>query len=327
MENQAAKLDKTNSKMSTKRFISVFGSLIALVALIIIMGILNSNFISAANIRNILRLSSINGFLAIGMTFVVLTGGIDLSVGAIMGCAGMFSAYFVQTSMGYPWYVGLLVGLAMGLAVGLFNGVCVSYLRVPAFVGTLGSMSIANGITFLLTNAKPIPSLDDTFKQIGGGSLDATGWIPIPVVIMAVVLILCFVLLYMTRYGRYIYAVGGNLNAAHVSGINTKLIICSVYVISGFLSALAGIIMTARVTSGVTSTGDGYETNAIAMVVIGGTSLAGGRGRLWGTIVGVLLLQCLTNGLDMLGINAFIQLIVKGFVVIGAVMLDGLSAD
>jgi len=325
MDNQIAGAGIIKNKTPVKQFVSTFGSLIGLVALVIIMASFNSNFLRPDNIRNILRIASINGLLALGMTFVILTGGIDLSVGAIMGCAGMFSAYFVQISMGYPWYVGVLVGLGMGFLIGLFNGVCVSYLKVPAFVGTLGAMSIAKGLTFLLTNAKPIPSLDSTFKFIGGGSIG--GWLPIPIAIMCVVLVICFVLLYMTRYGRYVFAVGGNLNAAHVSGINTKRVICSVYVISGILAALAGIIMTARVTSGVTSTGDGYETNAIAMVVIGGTSLAGGRGRLWGTIIGILLLQCLTNGLDMLGINAYYQLIIKGFVVIGAVMLDGLSSD
>ncbi len=311
--------------MTRKQFISMFGSLIALVLLITLMSVLKSNFLSGTNIRNVLRIASINGLLAIGMTFVILTGGIDLSVGAIMGCAGMFSAYFAQNSLGYPWYLGVLVGLGMGLVIGLFNGVSISYLKVPAFVGTLGAMSIAKGMTFLLTNAKPIPSLNATFKEIGGGELG--GWLPIPIVIMGVVLLVCFVLLYKTRYGRYVFAVGGNLNAAHASGIDTRKITCSVYAISGVLAALAGIITTARVTSGVTSTGDGYETNAIAMVVIGGTSLAGGRGRLWGTIVGILLLQCLTTGLDMLAVNAYYQLIIKGFVVIGAVMLDGLSSD
>jgi len=311
--------------MTKKQFISMFGSLIALVLLVTLMSVLKANFLSGTNIRNILRVASINGLLAIGMTFVILTGGIDLSVGAIMGCAGMFSAYFAQNSTGYPWYVGVLVGLGMGLVIGLFNGISISYLKVPAFVGTLGAMSIAKGMTFLLTNAKPIPSLDATFKLIGGGEIG--GWLPIPIVIMSGVLLICFILLYKTRYGRYVFAVGGNLNAAHASGIDTRKITCSVYVISGILAALAGIITTARVTSGVTSTGDGYETNAIAMVVIGGTSLAGGRGRLWGTIVGILLLQCLTTGLDMLAVNAYYQLIIKGFVVIGAVMLDGLSSD
>lgn len=325
MNNKPTSVAMKKHKLSGKQFVSMFGSLIGLLLLIIIMYVLKPNFLSGANIRNILRIASINGLLAVGMTFVVLTGGIDLSVGAIMGCAGMFSAYFAQASLGYPWFVGVLVGIGVGFVIGLFNGICISYLKVPAFVGTLGSMSIAKGFTFLLTSAKPIPGLNDSFKFIGGGSIG--GWLPVPILIMIIVLIICFTLLYLTRYGRYIFAVGGNLNAAHVSGINTKRIISSVYVISGVLAALAGIITTARVTSGVTSTGDGYETNAIAMVVIGGTSLAGGRGRLWGTIIGILLLQCLTTGLDMLGVNAYFQLIIKGFVVIGAVMLDGLSSD
>ena len=317
--------EKTQSKrMNARQFVSTFGSLIALVFLIVLMGSLKSNFYSTNNIRNILRIASINGLVAVGMTFVVLTGGIDLSVGSIMGCAGMFSAYFAQQSLGYPWFVGVLVGLGVGLLVGLFNGICISYLKVPAFVGTLGSMSIAKGLTFLLTNAKPIPSLNDQFKFIGGGSIFGD-FLPIPILIMVVVLIICFTLLYKTRYGRYVFAVGGNLNAAHSSGIDTKKVICSVYMISGVLAALAGIITSARVTSGVTSTGEGYETNAIAMVVIGGTSLAGGRGRLWGTIVGILLMQCLTTGLDMLAVNAYYQMIIKGLVVIGAVMLDGLT--
>lgn len=325
MNNKPTSVAIKKHKLSGKQFVSMFGSLIGLILLIVIMYVLKPNFLSGANIRNILRIASINGLLAVGMTFVVLTGGIDLSVGAIMGCAGMFSAYFAQANLGHPWFVGVLVGLGVGFIIGLFNGVCISYLKVPAFVGTLGSMSIAKGLTFLLTDAKPIPGLNDSFKFIGGGSIG--GWLPVPILIMIIVLIICFTLLYLTRYGRYVFAVGGNLNAAHVSGINTKRIISSVYVISGVLAALAGIITTARVTSGVTSTGDGYETNAIAMVVIGGTSLAGGRGRLWGTIIGILLLQCLTTGLDMLGVNAYFQLIIKGFVVIGAVMLDGLSSD
>lgn len=321
--NSKASLERQN-KMTKKQFIATYGSLIGLVALIIIITVIRPRFVSPANLRNVFRNASINGLLAVGMTFVVLTGGIDLSVGAIMGCAGMYSAYFAQAAMGYPPIVAILIGLAVGLAFGIFNGFCIAYLKVPAFVGTLGAMSIADGLKFLLTDAKPIPNLADGFKIIGGGSIVG---IPIPCVIMIVVLVICFIMLYKTRYGRYIFAVGGNRNAAHVSGINTKRIICSVYVITGILSALAGIIMTARVTSGVTSTGDGYETDAIASVVIGGTSLAGGKGRLWGTIVGIMIMQVLSTGLDMLGVNTYYQMLVKGFVVIGAVMLDGLNSD
>lgn len=313
-----------NEKVTKKQFVSMYGSLIGLLLLVVVISVLRPRFISAANLRNVIRIASINGLLAIGMTFVILTGGIDLSVGAVMGCAGMYSAYFAQAAKGYPPIVAVLIGLLIGLGFGLFNGWIIAYLKVPAFVGTLGAMSIASGLTFLLTDAKPIPNLSEGFKKMGGGNL---GMIPIPIMMMSVVLLVCFALLYKTRYGRYIFAVGGNLNAAHVSGIDTKKIIGSVYVIAGVLSAFAGIITTARVTSGVTSTGKGYETDAIAAVVIGGTSLTGGKGRLWGTIVGILIMQFLSNGLDMLGVNAYYQLLVKGFVVIGAVMLDGLSQD
>lgn len=313
-----------DKKINTKQFVATYGSLIGLILLIVIFAAVKPRFISAANLKNVFRIASINGLLAVGMTFVVLTGGIDLSVGAVMGCAGMYSAFYAQEIKNLPMIVAVLVGLLVGLLFGIFNGVIIAYLKVPAFVGTLGSMSVAKGLTFLLTDAKPIPNLSESFKKIGGGNL---GPIPIPIILMVVVLAICFILLYKTRYGRYIYAVGGNAQAAHVSGINTKRVICSVYVIAGILSALAGVITSARVTSGVTSTGSGYETDAIAAVVIGGTSLAGGKGRLWGTVVGILIMQFLSNGLDMLGVNAYYQLLVKGFVVIGAVMLDGLSQD
>lgn len=324
-KGNAVEMSAAMKSQARKNMISKYGSLVALVVLCIVMTILKPRFLNFLNVRNIFRLASINGLLAVGMTFVCLTGGIDLSVGAVMGCAGMYSAYFAQASMGLPWIVGVLVGLGMGLILGLFSGICIAYLKVPAFVGTLGTMSIAKGLTFILTNAKPIPNLSDSFKAIGGGMIG--GFLPIPIVIFAVILAVCFLLLYKTRYGRYVVAVGGNVKAARVSGINVKRIIASVYILSGALAALAGIIMTARVTSGVTSTGDGYETDAIAMVVIGGTSLAGGKGRLWGTIVGILMMVCLSNGLDMLGVNTYYQMIIKGFVVIAAVMLDGLSSD
>lgn len=323
--NKSGALPLAKKKMNGKQFLSMFGSLFALVLLVFVFTLAKPTFLSVSNLINILRVAAITGLLAVGMTFVILTGGIDLSVGAIMGCASMYSAYFAQVSKGYPTAVAVLVGLGIGLLIGLFNGLCIAYLKVPAFVGTLGTMSIANGIKFLLTDAKPIPNLNDDFKYLGGGVIG--GVVPFPLIIMAVVLVICFVLLYKTPYGRHVYAVGGSMSAAHVSGINTKRVICSVYILSGVLAALAGMIMSARVTSGVTSTGDGYETNAIAMVVIGGTSLAGGRGRLWGTMVGVMLLQCLSVGLDMLGVSTYFQMIIKGFVVIGAVMLDALNRD
>lgn len=324
-KENAGEMTAAMKAQARKNFVAKYGSLVAFIVLCIVFTAVRPRFVSFQNVRNILRLVAIQGLSAIGMTFVCLTGGIDLSVGAVMGCAGMYSAYFAQENMGLPWFVGVLVGIGIGLLVGLFNGICIAYLKVPAFVGTLGAMSVANGFKFILTDAKPIPKLNSTFKYLGGGLIGDV--LPVPVIIFVVILIIGFLLLYRTRYGRYVIAVGGNMKAATVSGINTKLIVASVYLLSGALAALAGIITTARVTSGVTSTGDGFETDAIAMVVIGGTSLAGGKGRLWGTVVGIFIMVCLSNGLDMMGVNAYIQLIVKGLVVIGAVMLDGISSD
>lgn len=324
-KENAGEMTAAMKAQARKNFVAKYGSLVTFIVLCIVFTVVRPRFISFQNVRNILRLVAIQGLTAIGMTFVCLTGGIDLSVGAVMGCAGMYSAYFAQENMGLPWFVGVLVGIGIGLLVGLFNGICIAYLKVPAFVGTLGAMSVANGFKFILTDAKPIPKLNQMFKFLGGGLIG--GVLPVPVIIFAAILVVGFLLLYRTRYGRYVIAVGGNMKAATVSGINTKLIVASVYLLSGALAALAGIITTARVTSGVTSTGDGFETDAIAMVVIGGTSLAGGKGRLWGTVVGIFIMVCLSNGLDMMGVNAYIQLIVKGLVVIGAVMLDGISSD
>ena len=220
-----------------KNFIAKYGSLVALVVMVIIISLVKPRFVSFINLRNMFRLASINGLLAVGMTFVCLTGGIDLSVGAVMGCAGMYSAYFAQESMNQPMIVAILIGVAMGLAIGIFNGICVAYLKVPAFVGTLGSMSIAKSLTYLLTDAKPIPKLTAEFKYIGGGMFG--GVLPVPIIIFAIILAICFLLLYKTRYGRYVFAVGGNANAARVSGINIKRIIASVYILSGVLAAMA----------------------------------------------------------------------------------------
>ena len=172
MSNQSSgQVSSAQKKQAMKNMVSKYGSLAALFLMIVVMTAIKPRFINPTNLRNILRLASINGLLAIGMTFVCLTGGIDLSVGAVMGCAGMYSAYFAQEVMNLPWFVGVAVGLAMGLAIGLFNGICVAYLKVPAFVGTLGSMSIAKGLTFILTNAKPIPKLSASFKYLGGGMI------------------------------------------------------------------------------------------------------------------------------------------------------------
>lgn len=309
-------------KFDLRGFIARYGVILGLIIIMAFFTVMKAKFLTVDNMLNMLRQTSINGFLAIGMTFVVLTGGIDLSVGSIVGASGMFAALVARSETGMPWYLAVLVGLGIGLLLGGINGAIIAYLRVPAFIATLGMLSIARGVTFMASNAKPVPGLGASFLKIGGGSV---GMIPIPVIILAVVLVICYIVLYKTRYGRYVFATGGNPVSARVSGINVKSILCSVYMISGVLAGIAGVILTSRVTSGLAASGDGYEVDAIAAAVIGGNSLSGGRGRLWGTIVGFLIMGAMNNGLDMMAVSSYWQLIIKGIIIIGAVMLDSLN--
>ena len=317
------KLQNANKKMTTSQFFEKFATLIGLLVVILIFSMLKPKFLDVSNIFNLLRQASINGLLALGMTYVVLTGGIDLSVGSILGASGIFAALVAQNQE-IPWFVAVLAGLAIGLLLGTINGVVVSWLKVPAFVATLGMLSVARGITYLASNAQPVPGLSEGFLKIGGGSV---GIIPIPVIILAVVFIICSIVLYRTKYGRYIYGVGGNARAARVSGINVKKITCSAYMIAGVLAGLAGVVLTSRVSSGLAMAGQNYETDAIAAVVMGGTSLAGGKGRLWGTLIGVLIIAVLNNGLDMMAVSSYWQLIIKGTIIVAAVMMDSLSGS
>lgn len=319
MEN----LQNANKKMTMGQFFEKFATLIGLLVVILIFSLLKPKFLDINNIFNLLRQASINGLLAIGMTFVILTGGIDLSVGSILGASGIFAALVAQ-NQDIPWVVAVLVGLAVGLLLGTINGVVVSWLKVPAFVATLGMLSVARGVTYLASNAQPVPGLSEGFLKIGGGSV---GIIPIPVIILAVVFIICTIILYWTKYGRYIYGVGGNAKAARVSGINVKKITCSAYMVAGVLAGLAGVVLTSRVSSGLAMAGQNYETDAIAAVVMGGTSLTGGKGRLWGTLIGVLLIAALNNGLDMMAVSSYWQLIIKGMIIVAAVIIDSMSSS
>lgn len=317
-------MEKTaeRKQFNVRSFTAKYGVVMGLALIMIFFTVMKAKFLTVDNMLNMLRQTSINGFLAIGMTFVILTGGIDLSVGSIVGASGMFAALAARTVTGMPWYAAVLVGMAVGLTLGLVNGIIIAYVKVPAFIATLGMLSIARGITFMASDAKPVPGLSPEFLKIGGGSLAI---IPIPILILIVVLIIAYMALYKTRYGRYVFATGGNPVSARVSGINVKMITCSVYMISGMLAGVAGIILTSRVTSGLAAGGEGYEVDAIAAAVIGGNSLSGGRGRLWGTIIGFLIMGAMNNGLDMMAVSSYWQLVIKGSIIIGAVMLDSLN--
>ncbi|KTQ97270.1 sugar ABC transporter permease [Aureimonas ureilytica] len=305
--------------------IQEYGIFIAFLVLVAVLAFSNEYFLTAGNISNVLLQTSINGILAIGMTFVILTRGIDLSVGSVVALAGMVSASLATTSPAgvaggpYPVALALAAGILVGVLSGSIVGVIVSRFSVPAFVATLGMLSAARGATLIYGNGRPVPGLVPDFRVIGTGNVLG---IPMPVVILAGVFILSWWVLSRTRFGRYIYAVGGNPHAAKTSGIDVTRIRFLVYVISGALSGLAGMILSARTGSALPQAGVAYELDAIAAVVIGGTSLSGGVGRVTGTLIGALIIGVMNNGLDLLGIQSYYQQILKGALIVGAVMLD-----
>lgn len=306
--------------------IQEYGIFLAFLLLAFILSLSNEYFLTPGNISNVLLQTSINGVLAIGMTFVILTRGIDLSVGSVVALAGMVSASFATTSATagvagapYPFFVSLAIGILVGVACGIIVGFIVSRFAVPAFVATLGMLSAARGMTLIYGGGKPVPALTPEFRWIGTGNILG---IPMPVILLAIVFLASWWILTRTRFGRYIYAVGGNSHAAKTSGINVTRIRFLVYVISGGLSGLAGMMLSARTGSALPQAGIAYELDAIAAVVIGGTSLSGGVGRVTGTLIGALIIGVMNNGLDLMGIQSYYQQVLKGALIVGAVMLD-----
>lgn len=306
--------------------IQEYGIFLAFLLLAVILSFSNEYFLTPGNISNVLLQTSINGVLAIGMTFVILTRGIDLSVGSVVALAGMVSASFATTSATagvagapYPFFVALAIGILVGVACGIIVGFIVSRFSVPAFVATLGMLSAARGMTLIYGGGKPVPALTPEFRWIGTGNILG---IPMPVILLGIVFLASWWILTRTRFGRYIYAVGGNPHAAKTSGINVTRIRFLVYVISGGLSGLAGMMLSARTGSALPQAGIAYELDAIAAVVIGGTSLSGGVGRVTGTLIGALIIGVMNNGLDLMGIQSYYQQVLKGALIVGAVMLD-----
>lgn len=277
-------------------------------------------FLTLSNLNVILIQVAANALLATGATFVILTGGIDLSVGSIIGLSGVAAALVAQQDGTVPFLAAIAAGLGAGAAIGAFNGLLVAVARVPAFVATLGSMTVALGIAFVLSEGQPISGLSDSFLALSG----TIGPLSIPVAVMVVAVAVSWVVLARTRFGMHVYATGGNAHAARVAGVEVGRTRFLVYLISGALAGLAGIILAARATAGISNSGEGYELNAIAAAVIGGISLAGGRGSLLGTVIGFLIIGVLDNGLNILNVSPFYQLIVKGLIIIGAVFVDSL---
>ena len=309
------------NKLDIKELLIKYKSLVGLLALIAIVSVLSPSFLSTKNIFNILRQTSVNGIIAAGMTFVILTGGIDLSVGSILAISGAICASILVN--GQNIVIAVLAALLVGAVVGFLNGFIITKGKLQPFIATLATMTILRGLTLVYTDGKPITlgsgEIALNFGQIGGGKILG---IPTPALIMILVFLVCAYVLKNTKMGRYTYALGSNEEATKLSGLNTDKIKIAVYTLSGILASIAGIIITSRLFSAQPTAGDGYELDAIAAVVLGGTSLTGGKGKISGTIIGALIIGVLSNALNILDVSSYYQMMVKGAVILIAVLLD-----
>ena len=316
------------SLLSYRTQFAKFQSLIALVLLCIGLGLMSDKFLTVDNTWNVMRQISVNICISVGMTLVILTSGIDLSVGSVLALCGAITASLLKFGIEVPsnnLYIGftmlgaILVGLLAGSLLGLFNGWTITRFKVPPFVATLAMLTIARGLTMLWTKGFPISNLGDSFDFIG------IGWflgIPLPVWISGIIVIIAVIITKKTVLGRYIYAIGGNEQASRLSGININKVKLMVYAIAGVLAAVGGIMVTSRLDSAQPNAGISYELDSIAAVVIGGTSLSGGRGTIMGTVLGAIIIGVLNNGLVLLNVSPFWQQVVKGGVILLAVIID-----
>jgi ribose/xylose/arabinose/galactoside ABC-type transport system permease subunit len=305
---------------AAERFIRKTAIVWVLLFLCIGMTFFSPMFISPGNLLLVVKQSTITGILGIGMTLVIITGGIDLSVGSLVALSSVCSAMFGGlASQNLPIIVALLTGIFAGLLFGIINGSVISYLNFPPFIMTLATSMIARGIAKILCNAKPVLGISDSFKNLANGFFLG---IPNLAVCFAIVFALGAVLLNKTVLGSRFFAIGGNEIGARLSGVDTKRVKLIAYTFCGILAGFCGVLMTSRISSGSSITGEGYELNAIAAAVIGGTSMSGGVGTIWGTVVGALIIGVIQNGLDFMNVSAFYQDIIKGLIIIIAVLMD-----
>lgn len=306
-------------KNNISNIIRNLGPLIGLILLVVVISVLNGEFLALSNILNLLRQVSINALIAFGMTFVILTGGIDLSVGSILALSSAIMAKMLVS--GVNPILAIVLACVVGVILGAINGFVISYGKVAPFIATLATMTIYRGMTLVFTNGNPITGLSDSvvFKMFGRGYIAG---IPVPVITMMLAFGLLWVVLNKTPYGRKVYAIGGNEKVSNIVGIKINKIKIMIYGLTGLLSALAGAIITSRLNSAQPTAGMSYELDAIAAVVLGGTSLSGGKGRIFGTLIGALIIGTLNNGLNLLGVSSFYQMVVKGIVILLAVLLD-----
>ncbi|TMR72132.1 ribose ABC transporter permease [Streptococcus pseudopneumoniae] len=305
---------------NTMKYMSELTTVIALIILMAVITIINSNFLTANNLLNLLLQVTSNALIAFGMTFVILTGGIDLSVGSILALSSALTAGLLGSVMTVT--LAILISLILGCILGMMNGLLISYGKLAPFIVTLATMTIFRGATLVYTNGNPITKgLSDTFlfQFLGQGYIVG---IPFPVIIMFIVFIVLYVLLHKTAFGKSVYAIGGNEKAAYISGVKLNKVKIIIYSISGMMASISGLIITSRLSSAQPTAGASYEMDAIAAVVLGGTSLSGGKGRILGTLIGALIIGVLNNGLNIIGVSAFWQQVVKGVVILIAVLID-----
>lgn len=305
---------------NTMKYMSELTTVIALIILMAVITIINSNFLTANNLLNLLLQVTSNALIAFGMTFVILTVGIDLSVGSILALSSALTAGLLGSGM--PVTLAILISLILGCILGMMNGLLISYGKLAPFIVTLATMTIFRGATLVYTNGNPITKgLSDTFlfQFLGQGYIVG---IPFPVIIMFIVFIVLYVLLHKTAFGKSVYAIGGNEKAAYISGVKLNKVKIIIYSISGIMASISGLIITSRLSSAQPTAGASYEMDAIAAVVLGGTSLSGGKGRILGTLIGALIIGVLNNGLNIIGVSAFWQQVVKGVVILIAVLID-----
>ncbi|MBE1442979.1 MULTISPECIES: ribose ABC transporter permease RbsC [unclassified Paenibacillus] len=313
------KNEASSKGLQVSQITQKLGPLLGLIILIIIVSVLNPSFLEPLNILNLLRQVSINALIAFGMTFVILTGGIDLSVGSILALSSAFVANMMVA--GFDPVLAIIIGCLLGGVMGMVNGFMITKGKMAPFIATLATMTIFRGLTLVYTNGNPITGLGDslTFQMFGRGYMLG---IPVPAVTMIIAFVILWVVLNKTSFGRKTYAIGGNEKASIVSGIKVPRVKIMIYSLAGMLSALAGAILTSRLNSAQPTAGTSYELDAIAAVVLGGTSLSGGRGRIVGTLIGALIIGTLNNGLNLLGVSSFYQMVVKGIVILIAVLID-----
>jgi ribose transport system permease protein len=313
--------DTTLPRNRWTQWTAEYGIYVAFGLLLVALALVSPVFATPSNLLNVALQSSINALLAFGMTFVILTAGIDLSVGSLLALSGALAGG-LMVGGGLPWPLAALVGLGAGTLLGAVNGVAITTFRIPPFIATLAMLSIGRGLTQLYTSGRPFTGLDPAFTELGQGQV---GPVPIPALVMLVVVVAGWIVLRFTVFGRQVYAIGSNPEAARLAGVPVAGVLVAVYAISGLLAALGGLVITARLSSAQPTAGLGFELDAIAAVVVGGMSLSGGEGSIIRSLIGALIIGVLNNGLNLLNVDPFVQPVVKGLVILVAVGLDRLK--